>query len=1753
MTSIRFTRRISVLTVIAMLVGLLGAAGVAGPQPTHAASGTIALSAPLNDMDSATNSTGDTVGTAGIALVANSDPAYIQEGDGSKKWLLAIDDPGNPGNLIAGSALIYPKLAPNIDLNGYTTLSFWAYSAKARTGGQADKPIQLRFFMKGDSSNYYYYRMPLDWTGWKQVEVPLDVVKTLSSSSAVKPWGALDYVRFDQAGVSGTTLDPELQVYLDDFRLTGEGELHPVVADQPSGQYVNKVTVALSSATQPQALSRIYYQRLGLDADFQPYTEPLLLTEDTTLVAKSRLGGVDSEETTYTYTFEYRDVVEEVVAAPPAGTYAEPKQVSLTSDTVGAAVYYRYEGEDDAAYRIYTDPVLVDESATLVTKAVYDGKTSEVTTHPYEIDLSGISSYPISDMEGFAGWTNTTPTAERAVLGERSGYWQDPTNAINVTGFDAPWKDYDQVEFWLYSEYASNKKVYFILDANIPETPAFDYFMTSFFVDWTGWKKIEIPYNKFLNSTGSADLDNFNQIIIHHGWYGSDPVPSPDDELYFDGLALAKNVVEPSIKQITKSALPGSTLHYRFTLKNIGAEATAYAIVPQAEFGAGYTASYDAMTASVAVGEETDLDIEVQVPASAAEGDTAQATFAVRPVAGGKEIKLELEVQVGAERVPTMQHPYIMLTQSELDDARDKVATYDWAADYLTAIRAEADEWLNKAIYYPTKPAGQTTWFACGDEPLVYDYDSPHAHLCPTDNEYYTGDEVDAGWRFTTHTLNVEAARKLALVYALTGETPYAAKAKEILVRYAELYPGYPVQPQYGKLFFQTLDEAVQMIKLVQAYDLIAPSGLLSAEETHSIERNLFAASAQTLQGYDVGKSNWQTWHNAAIGAVGAALEDEELMDFSVNGRSGFDYQMDNSVLADGFWYEGAIGYHFYAQSALLLHAQSLKNVGYDLFGYPNFKKTFDATLQYMYPDLGIINSNDSGKYPTHLGKPGHTVPKDYEAVYAQYEDPIYGTLLDTLYGELGRPRGGHVLAGNASSAIVGEEAVFYGKPVLPSGGELPSESLNFEGLGHSVIRVGEGEEQLFALVDYGLHGGYHGHPDKLHLDVFGQGERLAPDPGIPPYSHSMYEAYYKKTFPHNTVMVDGQTQAIPSAGGAEIYEPTKLYLPSDDFGSMTNTATKAYPGMNRYERTVAVTPDYMIDLFALESDTSRQYDWILHGVGELTSDPSVQLDELDSPLGTEDAYSYFRDGESAELTGPWSGAWHTTAGNGLRMISLTSAQDSPSTMIVGEAPGTADDPSRYSPVVVNRVEAASAQFVTVLEPLGDGGSQIASARRLTDDRLEVKLLDGRTNLFAYGGESEAPGELQYALVDGTAYDAEQVALPTAELSGATVGVTMPEQAGVERVTAVVYAPGATAASWNGETVPFTTDGAYVLIQSPAGDDPGDGGDPADPADPGDSDDGDSPDPGDSDDGGDPDSGDSDNGGDPHDSDDPSDTEEPGDSDGSGDQEHSDESSDSAEEDGAGDEDGIGGDSGNPSDPDPLPVVRDLAEDHWAKRSIETALRAGIVRGFGDGSVRPDAPVTRQQFVVMLINGLRSMLALSQADASGDGTSPSAQAAFADGEAIAPWAADAAQLAAELGLVGGYADGRFQPQAPLTRAELAVVLAKALDLKADAAGADASSADGAAAGAALTDGAAMEATRTDESATGPQPVGPSGDFTDASDIPAWARAAVELVQRAGLMTGRPGNRFDPLAPASRAEAITVVLRLLEDRGEMEGR
>ncbi|AEI42402.1 carbohydrate binding domain-containing protein [Paenibacillus mucilaginosus] len=173
----------------------------------------------------------------------------------------------------------------------------------------------------------------------------------------------------------------------------------------------------------------------------------------------------------------------------------------------------------------------------------------------------------------------------------------------------------------------------------------------------------------------------------------------------------------------------------------------------------------------------------------------------------------------------------------------------------------------------------------------------------------------------------------------------------------------------------------------------------------------------------------------------------------------------------------------------------------------------------------------------------------------------------------------------------------------------------------------------------------------------------------------------------------------------------------------------------------------------------------------------------------------------------------------------------------------------------------------------------------------------------------------------------------------------------------------------------------------------------------------------------------------------------------------------------------------------------DLSQ-HWSAAEVVKWVDAKVLEGYPDGTFRPDAPITRAEFVSVLqrLFGFRI-------SASGG------QAAFTDIEADA-WYKETVTAALRQGYVSGYPDNTFRPNAPITREEAAVLAARMFRL---------------------------EARHDGEGTMLPYP--------DADRISGFARNAAEAMLAEGSITGYPDGTFRPQEPITRAETVSLLKRL----------
>ena len=179
----------------------------------------------------------------------------------------------------------------------------------------------------------------------------------------------------------------------------------------------------------------------------------------------------------------------------------------------------------------------------------------------------------------------------------------------------------------------------------------------------------------------------------------------------------------------------------------------------------------------------------------------------------------------------------------------------------------------------------------------------------------------------------------------------------------------------------------------------------------------------------------------------------------------------------------------------------------------------------------------------------------------------------------------------------------------------------------------------------------------------------------------------------------------------------------------------------------------------------------------------------------------------------------------------------------------------------------------------------------------------------------------------------------------------------------------------------------------------------------------------------------------------------------------------------------------------------DLDEDHWAYEPIYGLVEKGIIKGYEDGSFRPDNSIKREEFVKVIVEAFSmdpEMGELPFTDVRKD-----------------DWSYPYLCAAVKSGMIQGVSPKEFGYGQDVTREDAAVILERILQIS------------------------GMELPAENEKIS----------FSDENDIADYAKEAVEKMQTAGILNGLPDGSFAPKQQAARAEICAMVAKLLEKTSE----
>jgi len=546
--------------------------------------------------------------------------------------------------------------------------------------------------------------------------------------------------------------------------------------------------------------------------------------------------------------------------------------------------------------------------------------------------------------------------------------------------------------------------------------------------------------------------------------------------------------------------------------------------------------------------------------------------------------------QIGYSALPENlpPHPRILLNKNELSLIKGKISKQNWATKYFNSLKSNADGWLKREVKLPDRGGQWYHYYSCPEHGARLRTESPTRHVCPVDGKVFTGYPYDDVVITSEHNGYANALKTLGIVYQLTGDKKYADKGKQILLAYAERYNSYRLHNIKneekiggGKVGPQTLDESTWLITMIEGADCIWNE--LTDSEKSKVSDGLVRPATDIIRKHKMGIHNIQCWKNSAVGLGGLLIGDMALVKEAIEGESGYFNQMKKGITPDGAWYEGAWGYHFYTVSAVIHLTEGAYHSGINLYG-SELKKMFDAPISMAMPNLELPAFNDSGsvKIPSQASL--------YEAAFARYKDNKYLAVIET---------GSRA---NINALLYGQE--YAGKKPI-----ISFSSANFPNSGYAILCSGQGTDATWFCIDYGPHGGGHGHPDKLGFVLYGFGDVLAPDPGTANYGVPIQANWFRTTIAHNTLTVN-ETSQKPAEGKC------LAFINDKDFDAVLCQAGNIYDGVSFYRAVGLFEGKLLVFVDIVESRTNSILDIAYHQTGKLITDVGTAISKLSDKPG---------------------------------------------------------------------------------------------------------------------------------------------------------------------------------------------------------------------------------------------------------------------------------------------------------------------------------------------------------------------------------------------------------------------------------------------------------------------------------------------------------------------------------------------------------
>ncbi|MCI5133611.1 MAG: hypothetical protein D3920_00780 [Candidatus Electrothrix sp. AW2] len=281
--------------------------------------------------------------------------------------------------------------------------------------------------------------------------------------------------------------------------------------------------------------------------------------------------------------------------------------------------------------------------------------------------------------------------------------------------------------------------------------------------------------------------------------------------------------------------------------------------------------------------------------------------------------------------IPLGTYPGIYLTKAEIADLHEEIKNAPKAQKMYQHVLQTAEQWRDRKILFP-------------------------------DPEIPAQVKNRGDAQAKAHDALALKAGLLGWAYQFTGDEKIAEKTREILVGYAQRYPAAYKEHKganshdTGKVMAQRLSEAMWLLPLIQAYDMIHDAECMTEADRDLIENDLIlhaltfinskrSAEQEIAQRnrkdpnwrkaeHELGKghgSNWVIFYAAAYIQGGIVCRNQDWIDI---GAATIKQLIASGIKDDGTWGEGSMSYQVFERQAFVPALEALARKGINLYSY---------------------------------------------------------------------------------------------------------------------------------------------------------------------------------------------------------------------------------------------------------------------------------------------------------------------------------------------------------------------------------------------------------------------------------------------------------------------------------------------------------------------------------------------------------------------------------------------------------------------------------------------------------------------------------------------------------------------------------------------------------------------------------------------------------------------------------------------------